>query len=66
MEIEATVDTTVGTLFDGFDGACAAKAERPILELVLVLVGELLGSGYIGRFADHLIGFADVVAEGII
>ncbi len=52
--------------FYAFGGTGSAKAECPVLELVFVLFGELRGSGYVGGFANNLVGFADVVAEGIV
>ncbi len=66
VEVEAAVDAAIGTLLDAFGGAGSAEAERPVLELVFVLFGELGGSGYVGGFANDLVGFADVVAEGIV
>jgi len=65
VEVEASVDAAVGSFFDAFGGAGSAKAERPVLELPFVFFGELGGSGYVGGFADDLVGFADVVAEGV-
>ena len=36
------------------------------MELIFVLFGELAGTGYVGGFADDGVGFADVVAEGVV
>ena len=66
VEVEAAVDAAVGSLLDALGGAGSAKAERPVLELILVLFGELRGSGYVGGFADDLVCFADVGAVGVV
>ena len=56
VEVETAIDAAVGPLLDRFDWARSAEAERPVLELVLVLFGELLGPGHVGGFADDLVG----------
>ncbi len=66
VEVEAAVDAAVGTLLDAFGGAGSAEAERPVLELVLVLFCELGGSGYVGGFTDDLVGLADAGAVGVV
>ena len=43
-----------------------AEAERPVLELSFVFFGELRSSGDVGGFADHFVGFADLVREGVV
>ena len=52
MEVEATVDAAVGSLFL-IGGARAHLAQGPPLELVLVLGGQLGGSGVVGGLADY-------------
>jgi hypothetical protein len=66
VEVEAAVDAAVGAFLDALGGACSAEAERPVLELVFVLFGELRGSGYVGGFADDLVGAANVGAVGVV
>ena len=66
VEVEAAVDAAVGSFFDAFGGTGSAEAERPVLELVFVLFGELGGSGYVGGFADDLVGLADFGAVGVV
>jgi hypothetical protein len=41
VEVEAAVDAAVGFFFDAFGGTRSAEAERPVLELIFVLFGEL-------------------------
>ena len=66
MEVEASVDAAVGTLLDAFGGTRAAEAERPVLELILVLFGELSGPGHVGGFADDLVRLADFGTVGVV
>jgi hypothetical protein len=65
VEEESAVDAAVGTFLDAFGGAGSAEAKGPILELVLVFEGELLCTGYVGRFADDFLGLADFGAVGV-
>jgi hypothetical protein len=41
VEVEAAIDAAVGSLLDAFGGTGSAEAERPVLELIFVLFGEL-------------------------
>ena len=47
VEVEAAVDAAVGPLLDALGGTRSAESERPVLELVLVLFGELGGPGHV-------------------
>jgi hypothetical protein len=66
VEVEAAVDAAVGSLLDALGGTGSAEAERPVLELVLVLFGELAGTFNVGGLADDLVGFADVGTVGVV
>jgi hypothetical protein len=66
VEEEAAVDAAVCAFLDAFGWTGSAEAECPVLELPFVFFRELGGSGYVGGFADDLIGFADVVTEGVV
>ena len=66
MEVETAIDAAVGALLDALGGTRSAETERPVLELVLVLFGELRGPGYVGGFADNLVCGADFGAVGVV
>ena len=66
VEEEATVDATVGSLLDAFGGSRPTEPERPVLELVLVFEGKLLGPSYVRGLADDLVGLADVRPVGVV
>lgn len=64
VKVEASVDALVRA-FLLLDAACADQAESPPLELEWVLVGEFVCVGNGNRLADDLVGFGDLVAEGV-
>ncbi len=66
MEVNPSVYSVVCTFFRFASGSTSAKSQSPVLKLMFVFVCELLGSCQVGRFADNLVGFSYLRAEGII
>jgi hypothetical protein len=66
MEVEPSVDSLVSTAPNLSGRARANQRQRPRLELELVVLGKLAGSGDVGRFAVNLVGAFDGLAELIL
>ena len=64
VEVEPSVDALVRALLL-LGRTRAHQAERPPLELVRVLLGQLRCASRVGRLADDLVGVLDLGAEGI-
>ena len=64
-EIDVAVDAGVGASAFVVGRASVHQAQRPPLELVAVLLGQRLGAGNIGGFADDFVG-TQIIAEGVV
>jgi hypothetical protein len=61
VEVHTAIDPLVGPLLL-LDGTRAHEAERPPLELVGIVLGELRRAGEVHGFADDLVRRLDLLA----